>query len=286
MVPRYGRADAELTILLLGSCGAREMRYGSDLELVFLYEHEGTTDKGVEHQEWFARLAQRLLGALGALLEEGRLYVVDTRLRPSGSQGLLVTSYRAFEAYHATSAAPWERVALLRGRIGCVLNPPGRNPSDFAKRLSAITYEHGLDEHVLRSELVRMRKRMEQERAGRGALHLRFSPGGLTDLDFLAAWGQLRHGGRDVGLRTTHPFQALQRLMERQELDPRCLDDYRFLARASLRLRLLRDNAEDRLFPDDGLPLARSLDLARPQLMAELSSRMTSVRAAFARQLG
>ena len=283
---RYGRPDAELTILVLGSCGAREMRYGSDLELVFLYEQEGTTDKGVEHQEWFARLAQRLLGALGALLEEGRLYVVDTRLRPSGSQGLLVTSYRAFEEYHATQAAPWERVALLRGRPACVL--PGRNgeaPSDFAERLAAVTYQHDLKDNVLRDELLRMRKRIEQERAGKGSLHLRFSPGGLTDLDFMAAWAQLRHGRSDPQLRTTNPWQALAHLSERGGLDPQRLDDYRFLARASLRLRLLRDSAEDRLVPDDELPLARSLGFARPQLMAELSRRMADVRATFLDQL-
>jgi glutamate-ammonia-ligase adenylyltransferase len=282
MAARYGRPDAELTILVLGSCGAREMRYGSDLELVFLYQREGTTDKGVDHQEWFARLAQRLLSALGALLDEGRLYVVDTRLRPSGAQGLLVTSYRGFEEYHATQAAPWERVALLRGRPTCVL--PGRSASaasDFAERFGTLAYQHDIADETLQAELLRMRKRIEQDRAGKGSLHLRFSPGGLTDLDFMAAWVQLRHGREDARLRTTNPLQALTRASERGEIDPARLDDYRFLARASLRLRLLRDNAEDRLVADDELPLARSLGFAQPQLMAELSRRMANVRAAF-----
>jgi glutamate-ammonia-ligase adenylyltransferase len=75
------------------------MRYGSDLELVFLHECGGTTSTGMDHQEWFAHLTQRLISALGALLEERRLHTVDTRLRPSGSQGLLVISYQAFEEY-------------------------------------------------------------------------------------------------------------------------------------------------------------------------------------------
>jgi glutamate-ammonia-ligase adenylyltransferase len=283
MATRFGRPDSELTILVLGSCGAREMRYGSDLELVFLYQREGTSDKGVEHQEWFARMAQRLLGALGALLEEGRLYVVDTRLRPSGSQGLLVTSYRAFEEYHAVQAAPWEHVALLRGRPGCVLPGQGGNAadSDFPRLLTSLAYGHHIDAEVLRTELLRMRQRIEQERAGKGSLHLRFSPGGLTDLDFMAAWGQLRHGMEDGDLRTTNPLKALTRMSERGEIDPLLLDHYRFLARVSLRLRLLRDTAEDRLVQDDELPLARSLGFARPRLMAELSARMAEVRAAF-----
>jgi len=230
MAPRYGRPTCDLTILVLGSCGAREMRYGSDLELVFVYEREGTTERGMDHQEWFARMTQRLISALGALLEEGRLYPVDTRLRPSGSQGLLVTSYRAFADYHHEKAAPWERVALLRGRVACVL--PGVRaeaaggggtatdgpPTDFPALLDTLTYEHGLDPAELRGELLRMRKLIEDERAGKGPLHLRFSPGGLTDLEFLAAWWQLREGARDRGLRTTHPLRALERVVARGEL--------------------------------------------------------------------
>ena len=284
---RFGRPDAELTILVLGSCGAREMRYGSDLELVFLYENEGTTTAGMDHQEWFARLAQRLIGALGALLEEGRLYTVDTRLRPSGSQGLLVTSYRAFEQYHHEQAAPWERVALLRGRPACVLPAAsGRPPSDFARRLAALTYEPGIPESALRNELLRMRKRIENERVGKGPVHLRFSPGGLTDLEFIAAWEQLRHGGSDPALRTTNPLEALGRVASRGDIEARLLDHYRFLARACLRLRLLRDYANDRLAPDDELPLARSLGLHRARLGSEISSRMADVRAAFVKIFG
>jgi glutamate-ammonia-ligase adenylyltransferase len=280
--PRFGWPDSELTILVLGSCGAREMRYGSDLELVFLYEREGTTAAGTDHQEWFGRLAQRLIGALGALLEEGRLYTVDTRLRPSGSQGLLVTSYRAFAEYHRTAAAPWERVALLRGRVACTL--PGRgqtSPTDFASELLRLTYEHGLAPEVARSELLRMRKLIEKERAGSGPLHLRFSPGGLTDLEFIAAYAQLGSGAQDPGLRTSNPLRALGRLVERGGLAATLLEHYHFLARASLRLRLLRDYAEDRLSPNDQQPLARSLGMGEARLMDELAARMAEVRRAF-----
>jgi glutamate-ammonia-ligase adenylyltransferase len=285
--PRTGRPDAELTILVLGSCGAREMRYGSDLELVFLYQHEGVTAAGIEYQDWFGRLAKRLISALGALLEEGRLYNVDTRLRPSGSQGLLVTTYQAFEDYHHESAAPWERMALLRARPAFVL-PGAGAPSDFASRLETIAYQTPPDENALRADLLHLRHRIESERAGdlRESLHLRFAPGGLTDLEFLAAWGQLRHGERDPGLRTTHPPAALQRMAERGELDPGMLDDYRFLQRAGLRLRLIRDQHDDRLQSQDRSPLARSLGMSEAQLSHELSQRMARVRAEFLRRLG
>jgi glutamate-ammonia-ligase adenylyltransferase len=286
MVPRFGRPESELTILVLGSCGAHEMRYGSDLELVFLYERDGTTSKGLDYQEWFARLTQRLINALGVLLEEGRLYTVDTRLRPSGSQGLLVTSYQAFESYHHEQAAPWERVALLRGRPSCVLTADDGEPAkDFGRRLEAVIYQHGLADEILRDEILRMRDRIEHERAGKDGLHLRFSPGGITDLDFIAAWGQLRHGRSDPALRTTNPFQALLHMVERGEIGVHLLDHYHFLARASLRLRLIRDQGDDRLSRNDEQPLARSLGLTQAQLAAELTHRMTEVRAAFVAQL-
>ena len=286
LTPRFGKPESELTILVLGSCGAREMRYGSDLELVFLYECEGTTSTGMDHQEWFARLTQRLISALGALLEEGRLYTVDTRLRPSGSQGLLVTSYRAFEDYHLEQAAPWERIALLRGRPAWVRPARENSPStDFAERLERMIYQNTIPEAVLRDELLRMRRRIEQVRAPAGARHLRFSAGGLTDLEFIAAWGQLRHGSRDPALRTTNPLQALSRMVERGDINARLLDHYHFLARASMRLRLLRDHADDRLSESDEQPLARSLDLSRAQLKSELGHRMAEVRAEFLRQL-
>lgn len=282
LVARHGRPDAELTILVLGSCGAREMRYGSDLELVFLYEREGATPRGMDHQEWFGRFAQRLISALGALLDEGRLYTVDTRLRPSGSQGTLVTSYAAFAAYHKAEAAPWERVALLRGRPACVLRAGHDRPrTDFAERLDGMIYQDGPDESVLRDELVRMRASIEKERAGRGSIHLRFSPGGLTDLEFLAAWWQLRRGGSDRALHTTSPLLALQQVVRAGDLPATLIDHYRFLAAAGLRLRLLRDYGEDRLTSDDEEPLARSLGLRRAELLAELVRRMAEVRAAF-----
>ena len=286
LVARYGRPSCELSILVLGSCGAREMRYGSDLELVFLYEREGTTRADVEHQEWFGRFAQRLLSALGALLEEGRLYTVDTRLRPSGSQGTLVTSYRAFEEYHREQAAPWERVALLRGRVACVLDGDQLSPNSiFAEPLQRTAYERPVSADLLHDELERMRSLIERERAGKH-LHLRFSSGGLTDFDFMAAWAQLRQGAEDPALRTTSPLRAIRRLVERNDIDARLLDHYHFLARACLRLRLLRDHADDRLFGNDEQPLARSLEMERPQLLAQLASRMADVRQELTRQLG
>lgn len=285
--PRFGRPDATLTVLAFGSFGAREMRYGSDLDLVFLYSRPGETDKGIDHQEWFARLAQRLISALGALLDEGRLYEVDTRLRPSGAQGLLVTSFASFDRYHQEEAAVWERVALLRARPVFVSTwPTGEPPVDFEQLLTQIAYTRPLADETVRAELVRVRGRIEAERAREGdGVHLRLSPGGLTDLEFVAAHAQLRDGGADTALRTTTPLEALSHLVARGDLDPALLEDYRFLQRASLRLRLLRDRPDDHLRAEDRPHLARSLGLSEAQLDEALASRMRRVRAVFSRRL-
>lgn len=285
LAARYGRPDADLTILALGSLGARETRYGSDLDLVFLYSHGGTTSKGIDHQDWFVRLAQRLINSLGARLDEGRLYDVDTRLRPSGGQGLLVTSYDSFDAYHEDQAAPWERAALLRSRPVY-----STGTASFAARLERTTYGHAVDETTLRSELLRIRGRIISERADDrpGALHVRLSAGGLTDLEFVAAYGQLLHGGAEPTVRTTNPHDALAALIDRGlvPVPTAVLEDYRFLQRVSLRLRLLRDQADDRLQPEDRAALARTLDRTQAAFDEELAARMSRVRQAFVATLG
>ncbi|NIQ94491.1 MAG: hypothetical protein GWN87_09925, partial [Desulfuromonadales bacterium] len=69
------------------------------------------------NQEYFARLAQRVISILTLMTREGKVYEIDTRLRPSGNQGPLVTSFAAFEKYHRDSAQPWERQALTKARV-------------------------------------------------------------------------------------------------------------------------------------------------------------------------
>jgi glutamate-ammonia-ligase adenylyltransferase len=291
---RHGRPDAGLAVLAFGSFGARETRYGSDLDLVFLFSDAGTTSAGMDHQEWFARLAQRLINALGALMDEGRLYDVDTRLRPSGAQGLLVTSYAAFDRYHHHDAAAWERVALLRARPVFMTDFGNEaRAADIVPLLDEITYERPLDLEVVRAELLRMRARIEAERARLGpddpdAVHLRFSPGGLTDLEFLAAFEQLRRGNTTHFWRTPAPREALAIFAReaRSGDGAALLDDHQFLQRATLRLRLLRDGSDDHLSSDDLPQLARSLGVTPAAFASELATRMARVRRVFRKAVG
>jgi len=281
LIARYGEPAAGLTVLAFGSLGAREMRYGSDVDLVFLYARDGESSTGVSHQEWYARASQRLIGSLEAMLEEGRLYHVDTRLRPSGEQGMLVTSFKSFERYHHKEAAGWERVALLRARV-VYSSEPDEARAALEAMLAGIAYERPLDEERFRADLGRVRKRVEDERSKvvAGARHLRFDPGGIMDVEFLAALGQLKFGATDRVLRTTSTMAALERLVT-LGWPATVVEDYAFLRRLALRLRLVRGRSEDVINPRDIAPLARTLERAPEKLAAELDRRMQRVRALY-----
>jgi glutamate-ammonia-ligase adenylyltransferase len=282
LVARLGRPRTALTVLALGSFGAREMRYGSDLDLVFLFGTGGESDTGVDHREWFARASVRFIAAVEARLEEGRLYSVDTRLRPSGEQGLLVTSWESFGRYHRHEAAAWERVALLRARtVWSGESPEARRQRDA--ELAALAFDLPFDDEAFRAELRRLRTRVERERGKvpPGSRHLHFDPGGIMDLELLAALGQLRHA-KDPQVRSTSTIDVLNRLVE-LGWPATLAQDYAALRRVTLRLRLLIDRPQAVISPLDLSPLARSFGISPDSLAAELDERMARVRALFTR---
>jgi len=279
---RMGGPRTGVTVLGLGSFGAREMRYGSDLDLVFLYGADGESETGVDHREWFARASQRFIATMEAMLEEGRLYEVDTRLRPSGEQGLLVTSWRSFARYHREEAAAWERVALLRARI-VWSDEAGGERRARERALSELAFDLPFDDQRFRADLRRVRERVERERGKvpPGSRHLHFDPGGIMDVELLVALGQLRHCA-DPEVRTTSTDAALERLVALGW--PASLrEDYAVLRRTALRLRLLLDRPQAVVSPRDLPPLARSLGTTPEALAGELDARMARVRAVFAK---
>ena len=103
-----------------GSLGGEELGFGSDLDLVFLYDAAaGATSDGarpLEASRWYARLAQKLVALLGTPTAGGRLYEVDVRLRPDGAKGLLVSTLASFADYQRERAWTWEHQALVRAR--------------------------------------------------------------------------------------------------------------------------------------------------------------------------
>src|SRR5207244_2470318 len=108
-----------LAVLGLGKLGGGELAYASDLDLIFVYDPGDPAwwnGRAVPH-EFFTRIAERTISALATPTREGIAYRIDTRLRPSGNQGPLVSSLAAFATYHRTGARLWERQALIKARV-------------------------------------------------------------------------------------------------------------------------------------------------------------------------
>ena len=269
LIPRFGlpfcrrpdgsEEEAPFAIIGMGKLGGMELNYHSDLDIIFIYNGEGETRPvaGTEAErfraqtnpEYFARLAQRIISVLTLITREGYVYQIDTRLRPSGNQGPLVTSLVAFERYHQESAQLWERQALTKAGVVAA-------PEAFARgivgTLRQIVFERPLPAGV-REEIKRLRARMETEIAkeNAGGFNIKTGRGGMVDVEFIVQYLQLIHGGEYPALRVANTLQALQALQAAGLLTPAdftTLDaGYRFLRRLENKLRLVHDQSISQL---------------------------------------
>jgi glutamate-ammonia-ligase adenylyltransferase len=291
-----------LTVMALGKLGGRELGYHSDLDLIFLYpatEAGGAEAPGQTGAHGlYARLAERFLSFLQMPLREGFLYKIDTRLRPSGNQGALVTSDLGFARYHlASPQSPqvrsqlWERQALLRARFAA------GDASFFEKVrgevLLPVLFGAPVDRVALSAEVIRMRERMESEigkEATKGK-NPKVGHGGIVDIEFAVQYLQLAHGNERPSIRSPSTPEALRLLREagllREATYEALSQGYDFHRRLATRMRIVHDYGIDYL-PAGGPALAQ---LARrlgyhgedpgARLLAEYGKVTDAVRAAF-----
>jgi len=182
-------------VIAYGKLGSLEFGYSSDLDMVFLHgaEQEGGVTDGarpITNEVFFARLAQRLIHILTARTGGGILYEVDTRLRPSGSSGMLVTHPAAFREYQESRAWVWEHQALIRAR-------PIAGDAGLAavfEEIRATTLCRVRDPKILRTEVAAMRQRMHTAQAPHepGGINLKHDPGGMIDVEFMVQYALLR----------------------------------------------------------------------------------------------
>jgi glutamate-ammonia-ligase adenylyltransferase len=313
LLPRFGlpicqgndgtTREADFVIVGMGKLGGKELTYHSDLDIIFIFEGDGHTTAAPgsdpkrfrqrSNQEYFTHLAQRIISILSLITREGYVYRLDTRLRPSGHQGPLVTSLAAYRAYHKSSAQLWERQALIKARVVT-------GPSPLAERITAcnrdIVYHHPLPaDH--KQEIYRLRQRMEQEiaREDGGRRNIKTGRGGLVDVEFLVQYLQLLHGGSCPSLQAHNTLDALKALRHETVLsktDYRLLaSGYQFLRRLENRLRLVHDQSIHAFSGDTATlaKLARRLgyqqDQAGQRLMTDYHNATENIRAIFDRYL-
>jgi [glutamine synthetase] adenylyltransferase / [glutamine synthetase]-adenylyl-L-tyrosine phosphorylase len=193
-------AGSELVILGYGRLGGAALTHASDLDLVLLFtgqpgeESDGRRPLGAT--QYFNRLAQRVIGALSLQTASGALYEIDTRLRPSGAQGMLCVSLDSFAKYQAEEAWAWEHMALTRARVVY-------GPSAEADRIIADVLAAKRDAAKLHKDIVAMRAEMAEHKPTKGPLDVKLCPGGLVDAEFCIHALQLE--------RQTAFFPALDR---------------------------------------------------------------------------
>ncbi len=199
------RETPQFAILGYGKLGGKELGYGSDLDIVFVFD-----DDDERAPEIYAAFVRKLINWLTVKTGEGDLFEIDTALRPNGNSGLLVTSFEAFEAYQlqrgSNTAWTWEHQAMTRAR--CVLSTedlagatplPGANLRQRFDGVRAAVITAPRDPESLRAEIVAMRERVHAAHyLPPEVFDVKHSEGGMVDAEFAVQYLVLAHAA-------THP---------------------------------------------------------------------------------
>ncbi len=249
-------------ILGMGKLGGEELNYSSDIDILFVYEAEGETtgvpgrvgigDGRISNHEYFAKLAEMIVKAIGAVTHGGSVFRVDTRLRPGGRQGDLCLSLRSYEIYYESWGQAWERQALIKARPVAGDEELGRR---FLQMVTPFVYRKYMDQTAVQ-EIRAMKARIEQNLRQDRKLHrdVKRGVGGIREIEFIVQAFQLFHGGRDPWIRENNTLRALYRLAGRHYLsDEDCtalVKAYTFLRTVEHRLQILH-HRQTHTLPDD-----------------------------------
>jgi len=256
-------------VLAMGKFGGREMNYASDVDVVFLY--------------LFGEIANKVLQVFNQFTPQGRLYEVDSRLRPGGRSGPIVSSLEAFQRYFSPEglAAVWERQALVKARVVI-------GGETAVQRIKSVIHEavygHNWRESDLK-EIYSMRLRMEETAAKD---NLKRGPGGVIDIEFLVQALQLIYGKNNIDLQTPNTLAGLDSLaiagIMKNEMAHSLRNAYDLLRKIEGRLRLL-DVRLGHVFPkgyQERNQLANLLNRENGEVLADEVFRTTAwVRGVF-----
>jgi [glutamine synthetase] adenylyltransferase / [glutamine synthetase]-adenylyl-L-tyrosine phosphorylase len=212
-------ASGALVIVALGGWGGEALMSQSDIDFICLYtgSHDSRSNatQSLSATHYFNRLAQRLIGYLTAQSAYGPMAEIDTRLRPSGHQGLLCVTVESFIDYQRDTAWTWEHLALTRAR--CIYGP-GEAAIDKANEI----LQRPRDADKLLQDVRDMRADIAKHKPPQGALDLKLMPGGLIDIEFITQYHQLRLGiitpmiDTALGALATEQAEQLAAIYQRQ----------------------------------------------------------------------
>ena len=236
------REDPRFAVIGYGKLGGKELGYGSDLDIVFVYD-----DEDERAQEVYAAYVRKLINWMTVKTGEGDLYEIDTELRPNGNSGLLVTRFEAYADYQqqrgSNTAWTWEHQAMTRARF--VMGLESLRPAFDAVRHAVICSPR--DAAGLRAEIVTMRERVRQAHpVPEGRFDLKHSAGGMVDVEFVVQYLVLLHAGQHPELADNVGNIALLQRAEtagllRPGMGRAAADAYREMRRLQHRARLNED---------------------------------------------
>ncbi|MEY2953646.1 MAG: hypothetical protein RLZZ401_1733, partial [Pseudomonadota bacterium] len=236
---RRHRAEPQFAIIGYGKLGGKELGYGSDLDIVFVYD-----DADEQAPEVYAALVRKLINWLTVKTAEGDLFEIDTALRPNGNSGLLVTSFDAYANYQqqrgSNTAWTWEHQAMTRAR--CVLGAPALHQRFEGVRTGVISAARNAT--ALAGEIQDMRSKVRAAHPVKSdVFDVKHSPGGMVDAEFAVQFLVLAHAGQVQALAGNAGNIALLQLAEAAGLLPpdtgqRAANAYRVLRQLQHRARL------------------------------------------------
>jgi len=284
-------------VLGLGKFGGRELGYASDIEVLFVYDGSGKTSgkNGIENSEYFERLAQELLGWIEAK-QEG-IFRLDVRLRPHGGKGALANAFEEVCRYYSPTglAASFERQALIKLRH--IAGDSALGHQLEAHRDSFVYGEAPWDIPAA----MELRRQQLRQLVEPGKVNVKYSAGGLIDIEYAAQYLQVMHGHDHPSLRTPNTLQALAALVNAglvARTDGAGLRKaYVFTRTLVDGLRMVRGNTKDLVLPppdsEEFVCLARRVGYTRDDwragardLQSDIQQHMTLTKQFFERTFG
>ena len=258
-----------LIIIGMGKLGGRELNVSSDIDLIFAYESEGETIglnadgiNKISNQDFFTKLAKKLIVTIDEMTEDGFVFRVDMRLRPFGSEGVLVSNLDALEAYYQHNGREWERYAWIKGRA-INQSPTVGLHCNVEKLLKPFIFRKYLDYSALAS-MRDLKLQIHRDVTQKGQHdNIKLGRGGIREIEFIAQVFQLIRGGQDASLQIKPTLAVLSLLKNKGLLQEKTVDEltaaYVFLRNLEHRLMYV-DDAQTQDLPKTDEAKARIAD--------------------------
>lgn len=297
---------ARMWVIGMGKLGARELNVSSDIDLIYVYDHDGQTagrssdGRGqISNHEYFARQVKAVFSLIGDTTEHGFVFRVDLALRPNGNSGPAAISLSALEEYFQVQGREWERFAWLKSRVvapqDCIA---GGSAQMLRNSVLPFVFRRYLDYSVFDALRV-LHRQIREHAAKRCAGHperandVKLSRGGIREIEFTVQVLQVVRGGQFPELRTRPTLDALQRVAQAglmpQETADAMARAYDFLRRVEHRIQYL-DDQQTHVLPtrDDDLAwIAHTLGYSDcGQFLSELDAHRELVAGEFDILLG